>query len=180
MPISVSFSLDDLPASFVEDLLDEGGTAAQAQVFGGRFAGLGDSLPPAAVWFVYRTQGDDKVRPSHRALEGSVWRSDDPNAPSPPIDYGCRCYIEPVAAPDTAAEHVLPVAEALPQPLGKVYAKALDTHVEHWRAIADAALDQPVAVRLAFIVEALLGVFTTKSEANEYGRMILAALTYAR
>lgn len=47
------------------------------------------SLPGDAVWFRLVTQGDDRVRPSHRALHGTVWKVGDPEAPVPPMDYGC-------------------------------------------------------------------------------------------
>jgi hypothetical protein len=167
MPIAVEFSLDDLPADFVEKLVAEGG------------GGAGGALPEAAVWYVYHSHHDAKVRPSHLALDGSVWRMDDPKAPVPPIDINCRCWIEPVADPDSAAAHVLPPAEEDPKPLGEVYAAALDKAVRPWRDIAEAATHQPAAVRFEFLTEAMRGLFTTRAEASEYARMILVAIGYA-
>jgi len=42
----------------------------------------------------YTTQGDNRVRPWHMALEGTSYRKADfPEWLIPPIDYGCRCYL---------------------------------------------------------------------------------------
>lgn len=56
---------------------------------------------------------DEHVRPSHAAYHGRIFKLAD--APVPPLDYGCRCGIKYVAAPDTIAEKVLDdVAEEQP------------------------------------------------------------------
>ena len=47
------------------------------------------ALDPREVWYEFVTLEDDRVRPSHRALHGTVWKAGDPNAPVPPLDYGC-------------------------------------------------------------------------------------------
>lgn len=56
----------------------------------------------AAIWaaydnqtvFTYMTQGDNRVRPWHRALEGiSYKKSEFPDWMIPPIEYSCRCYL---------------------------------------------------------------------------------------
>jgi len=58
------------------------------------------ALDANAVWVQYVCQTgpgehdpdkepDAHVRPSHRALHGTVWRLDDPSAPIPPVDFGC-------------------------------------------------------------------------------------------
>ncbi len=46
--------------------------------------------------YIWRTQGDDKVRPDHAALNGQIFSWDNP----PPVghpghDYNCRCMAEP-------------------------------------------------------------------------------------
>ncbi|MGE4284575.1 MAG: minor capsid protein [Clostridia bacterium] len=42
----------------------------------------------------YTTQGDERVRDSHRALEGLTYlKRDFPEALIPPIDFRCRCYL---------------------------------------------------------------------------------------
>jgi uncharacterized protein with gpF-like domain len=48
---------------------------------------------------------DDRVRPSHAAFHGKVFRIDE--APIPPLDYGCRCAIRYVAKPGSDADDVL-------------------------------------------------------------------------
>lgn len=46
--------------------------------------------------YIWRTQGDDKVRPSHAANEGKIFAWDNPPATGNPGDeYGCRCTAEP-------------------------------------------------------------------------------------
>ena len=46
--------------------------------------------------YIWRTKGDDKVRPSHKAREGKIF-----NKQVPPIDgnpgeeHDCRCWVEP-------------------------------------------------------------------------------------
>lgn len=56
----------------------------------------------AAGWLSYRdnsvltymTQGDERVRPWHLALEGISYRkSDFPSWLIPPIEHGCRCFL---------------------------------------------------------------------------------------
>ena len=72
-------------------------------IFGGDGITIDGRDAPAAVVdtstgrdlvIVYRTQKDGRVRPSHAALEGQTWAIDDPNAPAPPLGYGCRCSVE--------------------------------------------------------------------------------------
>lgn len=42
----------------------------------------------------YMTQGDERVRDTHLALEGLTYRkSDFPSDLIPPIEWGCRCYL---------------------------------------------------------------------------------------
>lgn len=42
----------------------------------------------------YMTQGDERVRPWHLALEGTSYRkSDFPSWLIPPIEHGCRCFL---------------------------------------------------------------------------------------
>lgn len=49
-------------------------------------------------YLMYMTQGDDRVRPWHAALEGFTARRDDfPSWMIPPIEWGCRCYLVDMA-----------------------------------------------------------------------------------
>jgi hypothetical protein len=61
----------------------------QKSLTAGENAALAGGQLGSDVWYEYLTQDDDKVRPSHAALHGTVWHAGDPNAPMPPIDYGC-------------------------------------------------------------------------------------------
>lgn len=49
---------------------------------------------PEETTLMYMTQGDERVRDSHRALEGlSFPKSCFPEWSIPPIDWRCRCYL---------------------------------------------------------------------------------------
>lgn len=64
----------------------------------------------------FLTQADDRVRPEHAALHGTVWDPYDPERPVPPLDYGCRCYLRPVATSRSVAEdRGLPLVRNPPQ-----------------------------------------------------------------
>lgn len=84
---------------------------------------------------------DDRVRPSHAALHGTVWRLDDPRAPIPPMDYGCRCTLIHVAAPGRAgavALRIIPQAPAAPEVTpGLPYRDWLDANAPQWPQIAE-------------------------------------------
>ncbi len=46
--------------------------------------------------YIWRTQGDGQVRPSHAANDGKIFAWDDPPSTGHPgEDYGCRCTAEP-------------------------------------------------------------------------------------
>lgn len=46
--------------------------------------------------YIWRTRGDDKVRPSHATNNGRVFAGNDPpETGHPGEDYGCRCTAEP-------------------------------------------------------------------------------------
>lgn len=52
----------------------------------------------AFPFWEYYTQGDDQVRPAHRALDRKVFRADDPiwDKVYPPNGWNCRCTVLPV------------------------------------------------------------------------------------
>lgn len=60
----------------------------------GRYRQIRSPAVMAARPFVeYRSSRDDRVRPNHAALDGLVFRQDDPAWPqyAPPNGYSCRC-----------------------------------------------------------------------------------------
>ena len=82
--------------------------------FGSYDASPGQDIPVQ----VFVTKADEKVRPSHAALHNTVWDANDPNAPVPPLDFGCRCKIEFRARNKTTAERTgLPPPPVNPIPL---------------------------------------------------------------
>ena len=92
----------------------------------------GQSVNPEEMYFQYlctTTDGshepdgtpDENVRPSHAALHGTIWRVSDPTAPVPPIDWGCRCGMRYVAAPDTALAKLVDMPSAKLSKLIKMY-----------------------------------------------------------
>ena len=89
---------------------------------------------------------DDRVRPEHACLHGTIWRLDDPGAPIPPLSYGCRCAMRYVAKPGTTASRVLDDASGSPETSQKAPAKRyLEEHAPEWQQIAKAAADAPPA-----------------------------------
>jgi len=85
-------------------------TQAQVAYSAGRWNGLQDQDIQEILWgFKYVTVGDDRVRPTHRAMDGVTLPKDDPwwRSNMPPNGYSCRCsaleiyrnraIVEPVA-----------------------------------------------------------------------------------
>jgi SPP1 gp7 family putative phage head morphogenesis protein len=63
----------------------------------GRYAQLTDpDVIAARPFWIYRTAGDSRVRPSHREMNGRVFRADDPvwQRWYPPNGWGCRCSVD--------------------------------------------------------------------------------------
>lgn len=169
MTIKLDFSLD------LSDLRLDQLAAAEA----------GGPLDSDSVYFQYvctTTDGghdpegtpDDKVRDSHRALHGTVWRIDDPLAPIPPIGYGCRCAMRYVAKPESPAEKILEaVAPSEPTTVGNAYSKWLDGNLPSWNKYAALAKDAKPADRLAVVYDALKDAGA--GDARELARMIISA-----
>lgn len=84
----------------------------------------------------YTTQGDERVRDSHRALEGiSYPKSQFPAELIPPIDWGCRCYLtesgdsslvadNPSNVDELIEKSVNPIFKSHPAVDGKVFSDA--------------------------------------------------------
>jgi hypothetical protein len=139
----------------------------------------GGVLDPDAVLVRFHTQQDERVRPSHAALEGRVFRLDDPGRPSPPLDYGCRCWLEYVAVPETHAERVLEPADEPPTTPPEAYADHLDDMVgrKAWSRIR-AKVDALPAPRRLFAALAEVRRLLPKkqrADAKDIARMIVEA-----
>lgn len=138
MPITASLPEDE------KAVIDRGGPLDANQVYfefvcstGG--GGHDPHLPP-----------DDRVRPEHACLHGTVWRLDDPGAPIPPLSYGCRCAMRYVAKPGTTASRVLDDASGAPETSQKAPAQRyLDENAPAWEDIAKAAAKAPPAQAVA-------------------------------
>lgn len=110
---------------------------------------------------------DDRVRPEHAALHGTVWRLDDPSAPIPPLNYGCRCSMRYVAAPNTTAARVLDEAPAEPESDPQAPAERyLEKHAPAWEEVATAAAEAPPAQATATAYEAAKGLGYTRDIAR--------------
>jgi hypothetical protein len=132
-------------------------------------------LDSNVVWYEFLTQNDDRVRPSHRALHGTVWRVGDVSAPVPPLDYGCRCFIRYVAKPGSEAEKILPPAPSQPTTQAKAWGKWLDDKVPTWDDLVKAAMAAPVEDRLPTLALSIQKA-TGKGlpESRDLARMALA------
>jgi hypothetical protein len=162
-PIQVSVSVQDLAGALTPE------NAAGVDV---------GVLNSKQVWYEFLTQADDRVRPSHRALHGTTWRAGDPNAPVPPLDYGCRCYVRYVAAPGTPAANILPPAEGKPDTQGAAYATFLDADPTllalgiDWRQVQAAGMAVPIQDRERTIVASLELAGMPRAKAREYARIM--------
>lgn len=160
-PLDVFVSSNDLQKS-----LTPGENAALA----------GGQLDGSDVWYEYLTQEDDKVRPTHAALHGTVWHAGDPNAPMPPIDYGCRCFIKYVARPGSEAAQHLPPARSEPTTQAEAWGAFMDKNVPGWSGMLQAVEKLPAGDRLgalALAIEKATG--RTAADSRKLARMAFAA-----
>lgn len=89
---------------------------------------------------------DDRVRPEHACLHGTIWKLGDVGAPVPPLSYGCRCSMRFVAKPGTTAAKALPEATSEPETNPKAPAERyLTEHASSWEQVATAAAEAPPA-----------------------------------
>ncbi len=161
MGIKISFNVKEL-----EDALTKGESDSIAN--GG--------LDGDQVWYEYLTQEDDRVRPSHEALHGTLWRVDDSMAPTPPIDWGCRCFIRYVAAPKSLAAKVLPEASGKLSDRIIAYAIYLNSHIDGWEKISSEAAKLRKSAQFEFIVNALRDSEEAVGNEKDVALMILATL----
>ena len=83
-----------------------------------RFDEVKDMFP---VW-KYHTREDEKVRASHRALNGTLWRVGSPEAAQvfPPNDFNCRCFAEQLMEDEIDGQQVSSTPPP-PDELAKTY-----------------------------------------------------------
>lgn len=68
--------------------------------------------------YIWRTSGDDKVRPSHAINNGRIFSWDNPpETGHPGEDYNCRCWAEPYYGFDNAPIHDPPLESVYPEAL---------------------------------------------------------------
>lgn len=162
MAISLSFSVKELASALSKQ-------EAEHIAAGG--------LDGDSCWYEYLTQADDRVRPSHAALHGTRWRADDPNAPTPPLDYGCRCFIRYIAAPNSVAAKILPEAEGPLSTLKESFTTYLNQNADGWKAIAKEARKVNKADKLQFIMEELVDAeVANTTNARDIAFMIMSVL----
>ncbi len=130
------------------------------------------------VWFEFLTQNDERVRPSHQALNGTLWKVDDPDAPCCPLDYGCRCFIRYCSNPNSKiASEILPEAEGELSNRVDAYKTYLSDNVDGWQNVAKEARTVGKGDRLQFIIDALVDAdLAASSVARDIAFMILSVL----
>jgi Phage Mu protein F like protein len=56
-----------------------------------------DAGSSTSQYYIWRTESDEKVRPSHAANSGKIFSTDNPPITgNPGEDYNCRCWAEPI------------------------------------------------------------------------------------
>ena len=81
-------------------------------------------------YLTYMTQNDDRVRPWHYALQGFTARkSEFPDWMIPPIEWGCRCFLETgggeIYAKGSKLKEVMAKAPIKPEQLDNVFSESL-------------------------------------------------------
>lgn len=167
MGIDLTFTLEELAGNLTEEqkAASEEGTLNPDEVYFQFLCTTNDATEehdPDA-------DPDDRVRPEHAALHGEIFRIDDPMAPVPPLDFGCRCAMKYCGAPDSIASYVLgSEAESEPTTIKAAYGTWLDKNAEGWEEIGAAILKLPPVDRAgaAYLMVKELGISNPRSVAN--------------
>ena len=100
-------------------------TNMQSAYMAGRYAEQMRQVDARPFW-EYVAILDNRTRPAHAALNGSVYRYDDPfwNTFYPPCGYNCRCRVRTRSAQDVEREDLAPRSSAghlvdIDQPIGR-------------------------------------------------------------
>ncbi len=158
-PLDVAITAGDVKAHL---------TAEESGVLG---TGVLDST---SVWYEFLTQNDDRVRPTHRALHGTVWRVGDPAGPVPPLDYGCRCFIRYVAKPGSKAAAILPAATKEPTTKEAVWKRYTDRAIGNTDWVVKKAASAPEEDRLEVMAKTIMDMRPSYSlaEARDLAKML--------
>lgn len=98
----------------------------------GEFPDSDELLDEDEIVYVYLTEADERVRPEHAALHGTVWDPDDPELPIPPLGPNCRCRLEARAkTKEIAAATGIRQVEAKPPEPGPEAMRAFWEDAEH-------------------------------------------------
>lgn len=153
-------------------------------------SGQGGALDPETVFFQYlcTTTGgghdptgtpDDRVRPAHRALHGKIFRLDDPGAPVPPLDFGCRCAMKYCGKDGSIAAQVFnAVADTLPTTRAAAYAEWLTAHVpeEKLATLIQVAQAAKPVDRLEAVYHAAVDL-AVSGDRRDIARLVVEGLT---
>ncbi len=168
MSINVTFSVADLLAVLPKE---------QADAYNGITTGDSDiSVLGDDAWYQYLTQDDERVRPSHAALHGTYWKVDDPDAPTPPLDYGCRCFIRYCGAPDSAASKLLPEATDGLGNVKEAYTSYLNDNINGWESMAQAAMKVVPGARMEHLTASLKAAGYPSAVLRDLAYMILSVM----
>jgi SPP1 gp7 family putative phage head morphogenesis protein len=71
---------------------------------------------PRRPWWMYDAVGDARTRPSHAAMDGRVYRFDDPvwDKWYPPNGFNCRCTVRTLRDKDLEKREIIPTTQAPP------------------------------------------------------------------
>jgi SPP1 gp7 family putative phage head morphogenesis protein len=98
-------------------------TNVQTAYQNGRYEQLTDPAVLIALpYWMYRTAGDDRVRPAHAALDGFAAKASDVvwHRLYPPCGYNCRCTVTAEAPGDVPANADLPGLSRIPLAAARV------------------------------------------------------------
>lgn len=166
--IRLTFSIDDIELTPEQAAAKSEGALDSEQVYYQYICSTASGHDPDEA-------PDDKVRDSHAALHGTVWRLDDPLAPVPPLGTNCRCGMRYCGKPESVAADVLgATAPSEPTNAPDAFGEWLDDHQPKWEAYAKAAENVKPADRLGSIYMALKDAGAT-GDLREKARMIARA-----
>jgi hypothetical protein len=151
MSVSITFSSKDFQLSQEQiDAIDDGALASTKGLFFQYVCSTIDGQHSADSF------PDNRVRPSHAALHGTIWAVDDPNAPVPPIDWGCRCAMRYITTEDSPLADVMAQTNEEPNSMEFHFSEYLDREVNGWEDIYLSVKGRKKADQLGLLYEKVL------------------------